>query len=82
MTDAANIRRQIRDIKAAAFGMGHAPNAGQALRIEALEEALAAIPDAEEVCNRHGWEDIPSAECPGCDAEEHACEMADRRWYD
>ncbi len=42
-TTAADIRNNIAAIKAAAFGMGHELNAGQAARVAALEAKLAEI---------------------------------------
>lgn len=46
-TNATEIRQTIAAIKAAAYGMGHEPNAGQALRIARLEAQLA------EYCEGH-----------------------------
>lgn len=40
---AAELRTRIADIRAAAFGMGHEPNAGQAERIRRLEAELAQL---------------------------------------
>jgi hypothetical protein len=40
MNRGSDIANRIAAIKAAAFGMGHEPNAGQALRIAALEAQL------------------------------------------
>jgi hypothetical protein len=40
---AADIQCRIKDIEMAAFGMGHKPNAGQQLRIDALKAQLAEV---------------------------------------
>lgn len=65
----------------------HGTNQYQTILADDLRQLQADynefVPEVEvpevEVCNRHCWEDIPVAECPGCGQEDHDAEMADRR---